>query len=177
MKVLGVCGWSGAGKTTLIAALVAGLRARGLRVAVVKHAHHGFDLDRPGKDSWRHREAGAQEVLIASDRRLALLREHEPGVPPPDVHELLARLSPCDWALLEGHKQAALPKLEVFRPAHGRPPLHPEDPHIVAVATDGPMALRLRPGQVALDLNRPELILAWLLDPARALDYASPEAS
>lgn len=176
MKVLGVCGWSGAGKTTLITALVAGLRARGLRVAVIKHAHHGFDIDRPGKDSWRHREAGAQEVLIASDRRMALLREFEPGASPPDVQALLAGLSPCDWVLVEGYKQAGLPKLEVWRPGQGREPLHPQDSRILAVATDQPAALQPGAGRAVLDLNQPEAVLDWLLAQAACLDRPAPVA-
>ena len=108
MKVIGFRGYSGSGKTTLVEQLVAGLKAHGQRVSVVKHAHHAFDIDQEGKDSWRHRQAGAFEVVIASDRRLAKIREFETRADP-TVHDLIAELSACDWVLVEGFKRAALP--------------------------------------------------------------------
>ena len=120
MQILGLAGWSGSGKTTLLTALLPLLTARGLRVSTVKHAHHGFDLDQPGKDSWRHREAGAHEVMIASSRRWALLHENEGEEP--SLAALLARLSPVDLVLVEGFKSYPHPKLEVHRPALGRGP-------------------------------------------------------
>lgn len=137
MRLIGLAGWSGAGKTTLLARLIPELVGRGLRVSTLKHAHHGFDVDTPGKDSWTHREAGATEVLVASARRWALMHEHrgddEPGLP-----ELLGRLGAVDLVLVEGFKRGAHPRIEVFRAANGKPPLHPDDPHIVAVAADRP---------------------------------------
>ncbi len=134
MKVLGLAGWSGSGKTTLLTAMLPLLRARGLRVSTVKHAHHGFDMDRPGKDSYRHREAGAHEVLVASGARWALL--HELDGPEPGLESLLARLSPVDLVLVEGFKTSDYPKLEVHRPALGQPPIWPGRRDIVAVVSD-----------------------------------------
>ncbi len=141
MKVVGIAGWSGAGKTTLLERLIPCLRGWGRTVSVIKHAHHRFDIDRPGKDSWRHREAGATEVLITSAGRWALLHElRDAAEPSLDAH--LARLSPCDLVLVEGYRHAAIPKIEVFRPAAGQRPLFPGDPAIVALATDdAPAAL------------------------------------
>ncbi len=118
MRVLGIAGWSGAGKTTLIEAVLPALRAAGLAVSTVKHAHHGAELDRPGKDSWRHREAGAREVLVASPGRWALMHE-EPGAEP-DLPALLARMSPVDLVLVEGFRRYPFPKLEVHRPVPGQ---------------------------------------------------------
>ncbi len=144
MKVIGFCGSSGSGKTTLIAGVVAELRAAGERVSVVKHAHGGFDLDQPGKDSHRLRGSGAFEVLLASPQRLALQREFGTDVRF-TVHELLAELVPVDWVLVEGFRHADLCKVEVWRQAaaavRGDRPLYPEDPYIVAIATDRPDAL------------------------------------
>lgn len=137
MRVIGLAGWSGAGKTTLLVRLIPVLRARGLRVATVKHAHHAFDVDRPGKDSHRHREAGAGEVIVASAARWVVMHELG-GAPEATLSQLLGRLSPCDLVLVEGFKREAHPKLEVFRDANGRSPLHPGDPRIVAVASDRP---------------------------------------
>ncbi|MGE5471265.1 MAG: molybdopterin-guanine dinucleotide biosynthesis protein B [Bacteroidota bacterium] len=136
MKVFGIAGYSGSGKTTLLEKLIPRLVARGYRVSVIKHAHHGFDIDRPGKDSWRHREAGASEVLLSCNDRWALMHERRDG-PEPTLGELLSHLSPCDLVLIEGFKQEAVPKLEVYRPSHGKPPLFAERRDIVAVATDG----------------------------------------
>ncbi len=135
MRTFGFAGWSGSGKTTLIEAVVPMLVARGLVVSLVKHAHHAFDIDQPGKDSWRHRHAGCTEVLVSSSARWALMHELR-GAPEPGFAEGLARLSPCDIVLIEGYKAAPIPKLEVWRPSIGKPRLHPADTHIVALATD-----------------------------------------
>jgi molybdopterin-guanine dinucleotide biosynthesis protein B len=158
MKLLGLTGWSGSGKTQLLTAMLPLLTARGLRVSTVKHAHHGFDLDQPGKDSFRHRQAGATEVLIGSARRWALL--HELEGPEPTLPELLARLSPVDLVLVEGFKANPHPKIEVFRPALGREPLFPGRDDIVAVAADAPVAGCPQP---VLPLNDPAAIVAWAL--------------
>lgn len=136
MKLLGIAGWSGAGKTTLVVKLIAASAARGLRVSTVKHAHHDFDIDQPGKDSFVHRKAGAAEVIVSSARRFALIHELAENEPEMSLPALLERLSACDLVLVEGFKTLAHPKLEVFRVANGREPLHPSDPCIVAVASD-----------------------------------------
>jgi molybdopterin-guanine dinucleotide biosynthesis protein B len=159
MDVLGLVGWSGSGKTTLLTALLPLLRARGLRVSTIKHAHHAFDMDRPGKDSFRHREAGAREVLVVSSARWALL--HEIDGPEPALPELLARLAPVDLVLVEGFKSHPYPKLEVHRPSLGKPALWPGDPAVLAVATDAPMAVR---GIPQLPLGAPVVIAAWIAD-------------
>src|SRR3546814_905780 len=136
MKVLGIAGWSGAGKTTLLSELIPLLVVSGLRVSTIKHAHHDFDIDQPGKDSYRHRHAGAHEVLVSSARRFALMHEHR-GEPEPTLDELLAKLAPVDLVLVEGFKASAHPKIEVWRPSVGKPMRQPQDPHIIAVASDG----------------------------------------
>jgi len=135
MRVIGIAGWSGSGKTTLLARIIPVLTARGLRVSTVKHAHHDFDLDQPGKDSHTHRLAGATEVLIGSARRWALLHELRDEDEPP-LEFLLERMSPVDLVLVEGFKREGHPKLEVRRAAAGTPPLHPDDSSVVAIATD-----------------------------------------
>jgi molybdopterin-guanine dinucleotide biosynthesis protein B len=137
MRIFGFAGWSGSGKTTLIEQVIPRLVAGGLRVALVKHAHHEFDVDHPGKDSYRHRQAGCTEILVTSRTRWALLHELRGG-PELTLADALARLSPCDLALVEGYKRAPIPKLEVHRVVLGKPLLHPADPHIVALATDAP---------------------------------------
>ena len=140
MRIFGIAGWSGSGKTTLLESLVPALTAQGLRISLIKHAHHDFDVDQPGKDSYRHRAAGCTEVLVASSRRYALMHELR-GAPELTLPELVARLSPCDLVLVEGFKrEPAVPKLEVHRAATGKPRLHPDDPSIVAVASDDPVA-------------------------------------
>jgi len=138
MNVLGFAGFSGSGKTTLIERLVPVLVAQGWRVSLLKHAHHAFDVDRPGKDSWRHRQAGCTEVLIGSANRWALMHELR-GAPEPSLHELLERMSPCDLVLVEGWKHAAIPKIEVHRAACPAELLAASDPWVVAVATDLPV--------------------------------------
>jgi len=135
MRVIGLAGWSGSGKTTLITKVVPVLVGRGLKVATIKHAHHAFDLDRPGKDSWLHREAGASEVVVASSRRWALVHElrDEPEL---SLIDLLAKLSPADLVIIEGFKRHAHPKLEVYRAAVGKPLIYPQDDCVVAIASD-----------------------------------------
>jgi molybdopterin-guanine dinucleotide biosynthesis protein B len=135
MRIIGLAGWSGSGKTTLITRALPALIARGLRVSTLKHAHHGFDLDQPGKDSFMHRTAGATEVAISSAKRFAILHELR-DEPEWDLPALLERLAPVDLVLVEGFKRDAFPKLEIHRQANGKPLLHPDDPHIVAVAAD-----------------------------------------
>lgn len=135
LRVIGLAGWSGAGKTTLLVRLIPVLVQRGVRVATLKHAHHAFDIDHPGKDSHVHRQAGASEVIVASARRWAQIREVGEGSEA-TLSELLRRLTPTGLALVEGYKREPHPKLEVFRAANGRPPLHGEDPRIVGIASD-----------------------------------------
>jgi len=138
MRVIGLAGWSGSGKTTLLTRLIPRLVARGMTVSTLKHAHHSFDVDQPGKDSHAHRTAGATEVLIGSAARFALVHELR-GVPEPGLHRLLAMLSTVDLVIVEGYKAAPIPKLEVYRAAVGKPLLSPEDDCIVAVASDVPL--------------------------------------
>jgi molybdopterin-guanine dinucleotide biosynthesis protein B len=138
MRVIGLAGWSGAGKTTLLVKLIPVLRRRGLTVSTLKHAHHGFDIDRPGKDSFEHRQAGASEVLVASRRRWALVRELREE-PEPALADLLQRLSPVDLVLVEGFKAERHPKIEVHRAANGKPFLFADIPHVRAIAADGPV--------------------------------------
>ena len=135
MKIFGFAGWSGSGKTTLIEKLMPIFVARGLKVSLIKHAHHTFDVDQPGKDSYRHRHAGCTEVLVSSSRRWALVHELR-GAPEPGFAELLEHLSPCDLVLVEGFKREHVPKLEVYRAATGEPLLHPQDRDIVGIASD-----------------------------------------
>ena len=161
--VLAVVGWSGSGKTTLLEFLVSQLAARGLRVNIVKHSHHDIELEPPHKDSARLRMAGAAEVMIASPYRYAILRELR-GEGEAPLAEQIARLAPSDLTLVEGYKWEPLPKLEVFRPALGRPPLYVTDPLVVAVASDAPLAVPDEPGPAWLDLNTPGDVLTWLTD-------------
>jgi molybdopterin-guanine dinucleotide biosynthesis adapter protein len=138
MRIIGLAGWSGSGKTTLVTKVIPVLVGRGLRIATVKHAHHEFDTDQPGKDSWLHRRAGAGEVAIVSSRRWAIVQElHEEPEPP--LGEVLAKLSAVDLVIVEGFKRHRHPKLEVYRAAIGKPLLHPDDDCIVAIATDAPL--------------------------------------
>lgn len=147
MRVIGFAGWSGAGKTTLLTRLIPHLVAKGLRVSTLKHAHHGFDVDVPGKDSWRHREAGAAEVLVSSGKRWALMHELREA-DEPELPELLARMSPVDLVIVEGFKRELHPKIEVYRAANGKPPLFPDDSHIVGLATDTAFETRLPMAQL-----------------------------
>lgn len=163
MRVLGITGWSGAGKTVLITRLIPRLVARGLRVSTVKHAHHEFDVDVPGKDSFEHRLAGAGEVIVSSTRRMAQIIELR-GAREPGLADLLRRLSPCDLVLVEGFKQEPHPKLEVFRSANGRPPLHPHDASIVGIATDQEFA---EAAIARAHLDDTDAILSLVLSQAR----------
>jgi molybdopterin-guanine dinucleotide biosynthesis protein B len=158
MKVFGFAGWSGSGKTTLIEQLIPRFVQRGLRVSLIKHAHHTFDVDQPGKDSYRHRHAGASEILIASSRRWVLMHELR-GAHEPSFKEQVKRVSPCDLLLVEGFKFAPIPKLEVWRAQTGEPLLHPNDPHFVAVATDAKIESRLP----VLDLNNVDAIASFVV--------------
>ena len=158
MKIFGFAGWSGSGKTTLIEKLIPRFVKQGLRVSLIKHAHHTFDVDQPGKDSYRHRHAGAAEVLVTSSRRWVLMHELR-GAAEPSFEAQLARLSPCDLVIVEGFKHAAIAKLEVWRRVTGEPLLHPNDPHIVAVATDVPLETALP----RLELNDDQAIASFVL--------------
>lgn len=149
MRVIGLAGWSGAGKTTLIARLVPELVGRGVRVSTIKHAHHDFDVDQPGKDSFVHRQAGATEVLVVSDARFALMHELR-GAPEPTLAELLGKLAPVDLVIIEGFKRDVHPKIEVWRRATAKPHLYPDDPSIRAIAADEPLSGLPVP---AVDLN------------------------
>ena len=171
MKVVGFAGFSGSGKTTLVEALIPVLKQRGLRVSVVKHAHHKFDIDRTGKDTFRHREAGAFEVVVASPKRLALIREFE-RERELSVHHLIAELwDGVDWVLVEGFKQSDLLKIEVWRPATGKPSLHVDDSFIVAIATDAPNALPCTLQRPVLDVNDVQGLAAWLTDNGARFEY------
>jgi molybdopterin-guanine dinucleotide biosynthesis adapter protein len=158
MKVIGFAGWSGSGKTTLIEQLIPWFAAKGLRVSVIKHAHHRFDVDTPGKDSYRHRHAGATEVLITSSRRWVLMHELR-GDAEPTLEEQLGQLSPCDLVLVEGFKQAGIAKIEVFRPALQEPMLAPGDSHIVAIASDAALDAAVP----VLNLNDPPAVGEFVL--------------
>ena len=138
MRIVGLAGWSGSGKTTLVTKVIPVLVSRGLKVATVKHAHHAFDTDQPGKDSWLHRQAGASEVAIVSSRRWAIVHELRQD-PEPSLADMLAKLSPVDLVIVEGFKRHRHSKLEVFRASVGKPLLQPEDDCIVAIATDAPL--------------------------------------
>lgn len=162
-RIIGLAGWSGSGKTTLVTKVIPRLIARGLKVSTLKHAHHGFDLDQPGKDSFFHRAAGATEVIISSAKRWAILHELR-GEREWDLAELVGKMSPVDLVLVEGYKRDAFPKLEIHRAANGKPLLHPEDPHIVAVAADGALPAATVP---VIDLNDIEAIADFLV--ARAV--------
>jgi molybdopterin-guanine dinucleotide biosynthesis adapter protein len=157
MRIFGLAGWSGSGKTTLMTSLIPEFVGRGITVSTIKHAHHAFDVDQPGKDSWRHRQAGASEVLVVSERRWALMHELR-GAPEPGLDELVPRVTPVDLLLIEGFKHHPHPKIEIYRPSLGKPPLHPDDPYVVAVASDEEL-----PG-----LAMPRLSLG---DPAAVADF------
>jgi molybdopterin-guanine dinucleotide biosynthesis protein B len=165
LKILGLAGWSGSGKTTLLTAMLPHFIAAGVSVSTIKHAHHGFDLDQPGKDSWRHRQAGAREVMIASGPRWALM--HEVDGPEPELVALLTRLSPVDLVLVEGYKSSPHPKIEVHRPNLGKPPIWPGRSDIVAVASD---RADLACDRLVLELADPAGIVAWTLGFLRTHD-------
>ncbi len=159
MRIFGVAGWSGSGKTTLLIQIIPLLVARGLTVSTIKHAHHEFDIDRPGKDSWRHRQAGATEVMIASARRWALMHELR-GAPEPTLEELAAHITPVDLLLVEGFKRHPHPKIEVHRPSLGKPLLYPDDPTVVAIAADEPLAAPVP----LLPLGDPPAVAAFIAE-------------
>jgi molybdopterin-guanine dinucleotide biosynthesis protein B len=169
MRIIGLAGWSGSGKTTLVTKVLPRLIARGHRVSTLKHAHHGFDMDQPGKDSFMHRAAGATEVIISSAKRFALLhelREEQEW----DLPDLLAKLSPVDLVLVEGFKRDAFPKIEIHRKENGKPLLHPADPHIVAIASDMLLPQATVP---VIDLDDTERIVDALLRHAKPLTTAA----
>jgi molybdopterin-guanine dinucleotide biosynthesis protein B len=166
MRIIGLAGWSGAGKTTLLAKIIPRLVARGLEVSTLKHAHHGFDIDQPGKDSHTHRMAGATEVMVGSSSRWALVHELR-GAPEASLRALLAKLSPVDLVLIEGFKREPHPKLEVYRATVGKPLLQPDDPHIVAVAADVPVPAA---GVPVVMLDDVDGIVDIVLDRAAPLD-------
>jgi molybdopterin-guanine dinucleotide biosynthesis protein B len=168
MRILGFAGWSGSGKTTLIGKVLPRLVARGLRVSTVKHAHHGFDLDTPGKDSYTHRLAGATEVLVASAKRWALMHEMRDEAEPP-IHELLGKMAPVDLVLIEGFKSAAHARIEVYRSAVGRPPFHPENRHVVGIVSDLPFP---DAGLPVVDIDDIDGVVALVLDKAEPFDAA-----
>lgn len=137
LRLIGLAGWSGSGKTTLLTRLIPELTARGVAVSTLKHAHHEFDVDQPGKDSHAHRQAGARQVLVSSSRRWALMTELR-GAAEPALPDLLARFEPVDLVIVEGFKRDPHPKIEVFRAANAKPWLHPDDPAIIGIAADTP---------------------------------------
>lgn len=162
MKIFGLTGWSGSGKTTLIVKLLPALIARGLRVSTLKHAHKGFDIDHPGKDSHNHRVAGATEVLISSPKRWAVMHELR-DEPEPTLEELIAKVAPVDLLLIEGFKRDRHPKLEVWRRSVGKPLIAVDDPTIVAVASNGPVP---EAGVPVFDLEDAEGIAALVVERA-----------
>lgn len=161
MKTFGFAGWSGSGKTTLIEKLIPRFVGSGLRVSLIKHAHHTFDVDHPGKDSYRHRQAGAGEILVTSSRRWVLMHELR-GAAEPSFEEQVRHFSACDLLLVEGFKHAPIPKLEVWRAVTGEPLLHPNDPHIVAVASDRHVETKLPLLKLDDDQSIAQFILAHL---------------
>ena len=158
MKVIGFAGWSGSGKTTLVEQVIGLLEARGLIVSLIKHAHHDFDIDYPGKDSWRHRHAGCREVLVTGGKRWAVMHELR-GRDELSLKEALAQLSPCDLVLVEGFKRQPIPKIEIYRAEIGKPLLFPDDPNIIAVASDVPQTTSLP----QLNLNDPAAVTGFIL--------------
>jgi len=172
MRIIGLAGWSGSGKTTLLTKVIPCLIARGKRVSTLKHAHHAFDIDRPGKDSFAHRSAGATEVLVVSANRWALMHELR-GAPEPALPQLLGKLSNVDLVLIEGFKREKFPKLEIHRVENGKPLLHPEDDWIVAVASDTPLPDASVP---VVDLNDIDKIADLLLAEAMPIDRLTVSA-
>jgi molybdopterin-guanine dinucleotide biosynthesis protein B len=176
--LLGICAFSGTGKTTLLRRLIPLLRAHGLRTGLIKHAHHEFDLDYPGKDSYELRKAGADQVVVASRNRIAWVCELGESRSEPQLDEALAPLAPehLDLVLVEGFKRAAIPKLELHRPALGRPPIFPGDPWVIAVASDRPLDTG-RDGPPRLDLNQPQEIAAFIVDYFGLGPHVRPESA
>jgi molybdopterin-guanine dinucleotide biosynthesis protein B len=159
MKVMGLVGWSGSGKTSVMVELLPILKEKGIKVSTMKHAHHRFDVDKPGKDSFRHREAGASEVLVVTSSRWVLMHESR-DESEPSIESLIERMTPVDLLLIEGFKTHHHPKLEIHRESEGKPLLCPDDPEIVAVASDRPLPDLKIP---CLDLNDPALIVKFIL--------------
>ena len=172
MRIIGLAGWSGSGKTTLVTKLIPCLLARGVKVSTLKHAHHGFDLDQPGKDSFMHRTAGATEVIISSAKRWAILHELR-DEPEWDLRDLVGKMSPVDLVLVEGYKRDSFPKLEVHRAANGKPLIHPDDPHVVAIASDIALPQAKVP---VVDLDDIEAIADVVLKRAVPIDEATATA-
>ena len=168
MNVIGIAGFSGSGKTTLVERLIPLLKAAGKRVSVVKHAHHSFNIDHEGKDTWRHRAAGAFEVVVASNTRLALMREFEQEAAL-TVHQVIAELyDGVDWVIVEGFKNSDIHKIEVWRASENKPARYVEDPFVAAIVTDSPEALPVPTIRPVLDLNNPQAVVDWMLaNPAR----------
>ena len=158
MKVIGIAGYSGSGKTTLIEKVIPVLVRSGVRVSLIKHAHHEFDVDQPGKDSYRHRHAGCSEVLISSSNRWALMHELR-GAEEPSLQEQLKHFSPCDLVIVEGYKSEPIPKIEVRLKGTHTPALHPDDPNVVAIATDDVLDTQLP----QLDVNDPEAVARFII--------------
>jgi molybdopterin-guanine dinucleotide biosynthesis protein B len=174
-RVLGLVGWSGSGKTTLITKLIPLLVNRGMRVATLKHAHHAFDVDQPGKDSYVHRMAGATEVLVSSQNRIALMHELR-GAPELTLAALLGKLMPVDLVIIEGYKRDPHPKLEVFRASVGKPLIHPQDPHVVAIASDVPLPQVTVPRVALDDIDAiADLMLARAAAPVAAAEQMAEE--
>ncbi len=170
MKAVGFAGFSGSGKTTLVEQVLRLLRERGFSVSVIKHAHSSFDVDKPGKDSYRHREAGAYEVILASQKRMAILREWELPCAP-NVEDLLREMKPVDWVLIEGFKHAPIPKLEVWRASNSKPLRAQEDPFIIAVITDSPEAMPAATTCDVLDINNAAQVADYLLTHAHRFEW------
>ena len=171
MNVVCFAGYSGSGKTTLVEGVISALKLRGLRVSVVKHAHHKFDIDHPGKDTWRHRQAGAFEVVAASNQRMALVREFEQETQL-TVHQLIAQLHDgVDWVLVEGFKQSDLLKVEVWRADAGQPTRYTEDDFVVAIATDDASCLPAPTQRPLLDINDHDAVAQWLVDQGERFTY------
>jgi molybdopterin-guanine dinucleotide biosynthesis adapter protein len=168
MNVIGIAGFSGSGKTTLVERLIPLLKAAGMRVSVVKHAHHSFNIDHEGKDTWRHRAAGAFEVVVASNTRLALMREFEQEAAL-TVHQVIAELyDGVDWVIVEGFKNSDIHKIEVWRASENKPARYVEDPFVAAIVTDSPDDLPVATIRPVLDLNNPQAVVDWMLaNPAR----------
>jgi molybdopterin-guanine dinucleotide biosynthesis protein B len=169
MRIIGLAGWSGSGKTTLVTKVIPRLIALGLKVSTLKHAHHGFDLDQPGKDSFFHRAAGATEVIVSSAKRFAILHELRAEAEW-NLHDLVGKMSPVDLVLVEGYKRDAFPKLEIYRAANGKPLIHPEDPRIVAIASDVALPSAKVP---VVDLNDVEAIADLLTKHAVPVEAVS----
>ena len=166
MRIIGLAGWSGSGKTTLLAKIIPRLVARGLPVSTVKHAHHGFDVDTPGKDSHTHRMAGATEVLVASGKRWALMHELREA-PEPSIYDLLQKMSPVDLVLIEGFKSAHHVRIEVYRKDVGKLPFHPDNPHVAGIVSDTPFPDAGRP---VVDIDDIEGVVELILAKAERLE-------